>query len=358
MKPAPAAPPPVRRQRNFQNAGERAFAYAKACGIIGRSFVGKRISALGKPNTLAELDRLVFPETQRELTERELLLDLENRILRRTVEHILAHINSYVNPPLLLVRQLRSSEYADLKTCLHHIASGKPAPSSLSDLGRFRTVRFEVYPDLKAMLDGTEFEFILTQDLGEIQSALYDFTRLDTELDLRYYTLLLDSLRSLSDQDRFFAQKILADEISLRNCVWALRLRSYFHKTPKETVDYLMELKMPGSRISLAAEARKLLDFPLDSRSSWKRWRWEKLLNPAEAGESWTIDPRYFQNAASQYVYHLSWRYFRRMPFSVSSGFCYIKLKQFEEDLLTSVAEGLGLGMGGNDVFKLLEVPA
>jgi hypothetical protein len=46
------------------------------------------------------------------------------------------------------------------------------------------------------------------------------------------------------------------------------------------------------------------------------------------------------------------------MPFSVNAEFCYIKLKQFEEDLLTSVAEGLGLGMGGNDVFNLLEVSA
>ena len=35
---------------------------------------------------------------------------------------------------------------------------------------------------------------------------------------------------------------------------------------------------------------------------------------------------------------------------------CFIKLKQFEEDLLTSVAEGLGLGMSGRDVFSLLEV--
>jgi vacuolar-type H+-ATPase subunit C/Vma6 len=46
------------------------------------------------------------------------------------------------------------------------------------------------------------------------------------------------------------------------------------------------------------------------------------------------------------------------MPFSINSIFCYIKLKQFEEDLLTSITEGLGLGMAGKDVFNLLEVPA
>jgi hypothetical protein len=41
----------------------------------------------------------------------------------------------------------------------------------------------------------------------------------------------------------------------------------------------------------------------------------------------------------------------------VSSIYCFINLKHFEEDLLTSTAEGMGLGMTGADIFKLLEVP-
>ena len=64
---------------------------------------------------------------------------------------------------------------------------------------------------------------------------------------------------------------------------------------------------------------------------------------------------RYFQNAASEYLYGLGMHYFHQMPLAVSTVFCYIKLKQFEEDLLTSVAEGLGLGMAGGEVFDLLE---
>jgi hypothetical protein len=308
---------------------------------------------LGNLNTLAEFDRLVFPEASRELPGQELLLDLEGRILRRTVRHVLSVIDSYSRPPELLVRQLRSCEYADLKTCLHHISAGRSLPSGLSDIGHFRTVRFEAYPDLGAMLGGTEFDFILAQDTGAIASAKFDFTPLETELDQRYYSLLIRSARCLSASDRLFAEAILAEEISLRNCVWALRLRTYFNKTQEETEHYLMGIKM---KTSLSAEARQMLNFPLDTRSAWKGWRWERLLNPKQEGEDWSADPRYFQNAASRHIYRLSRRCFNRMPFSVSSIFCYIKLKQFEEDLLTSVAEGLGLGMGSNDVIQLLEV--
>jgi vacuolar-type H+-ATPase subunit C/Vma6 len=227
------------------------------------------------------------------------------------------------------------------------------------------------------MVGGTEFEFILSKDL---KAADFDLTSLEAELDLQYYTLLIKSLQYLPAEDSLLARLILAEEISLRNCVWALRLRTYFEKTPQETEKYLMNLEIPkcpqaeipgdiqprftsqirtaSGKISLSQEADESLYFPLDNRSAWKGWRWESLLNPEEGGENWSVNPRFFQNAASRYIYRLSLRCFRSRPFSVNAEFCYIKLKQFEEDLLTSVAEGLGLGMGGNDVFNLLEVSA
>ncbi|MCL2128004.1 MAG: V-type ATPase subunit, partial [Treponema sp.] len=112
-----------------------------------------------------------------------------------------------------------------------------------------------------------------------------------------------------------------------------------------------------GREISLAAEALQSLQFPLDSRPAWKNWRWERFLNPQGADEMWAADPRHFQNAASRYIYSLSMRCFRQAPFSISSSYCYIKLKQFEEDLLTSVTEGLALQMTGKDVFDLTGAP-
>jgi len=379
------------RHGEHPDTGERAYSYAKACVIIGKSFIGKRLSALGKLQTIKEFDRLVFPESSRDLPGKELLSDIENRISRRTVRHILSVIKAYSQPPELLVRQLRACEYADVKTCLHYIESDKThsntdeasAPPALSDTGRFGTVSFEKYPDLAAMLTGTEFEFILEKDLTTLRTSEFDRTSLDAELDLRYYTLLAASARRLPSDDRIFTEHIIGEEISLRNCVWAFRLRTYFQRTPRQTAEHLMNLTMqeesreiegipgeigprisyesgvkPTGEISLSAEARESLHLPLDSRSEWKNWRWEKFLNPEKADEeNWMVNPRHFQNAASQYLYHLSLRCFRLMPLTITAIFCFIKLKQFEEDILTSVAEGLGLGMTGADVFDLLEVP-
>jgi vacuolar-type H+-ATPase subunit C/Vma6 len=107
---------------------------------------------------------------------------------------------------------------------------------------------------------------------------------------------------------------------------------------------------------TLAEDAEAALTAALDSRQDWENWSRADFLNPERPGEPWTLDPRYFQNAASQYLYRLAWHHFRRKPFSIDTVSCFIKLKQFEEDLLTSVAEGLGLGLSARDVFAMLEV--
>jgi vacuolar-type H+-ATPase subunit C/Vma6 len=177
---------------------------------------------------------------------------------------------------------------------------------------------------------------------------------LQTELDRHYYSRLWESLRALSKNDRGAAEKILGEEIALRNCAWALRLRVYYGKSPEEGAAFLADIPL-NSGISAAAEAKAALKLPLETRSAWKGWSRESFLNPEKPGDQWKADPRFFQNAASQYLYRLTLRFFRRRPFSVDTAFCFIKLKEFEEDLLISAAEGLGMGMSGGDIFALLE---
>jgi len=335
------------------------YAYAKASWFIGKSFLGKKISSLAGLHTLGELDRLIFPDHYRDLPGKELLTDLEHRITNRNVRQILKVVNSYPQPPKLLVRMLKSYEYSDLKECIRHIAGGKNDIPHVCDIGRFKSIRFNEYPDIEAMLKKTEFEHLLSRELRSIHAGT-DLTAIEAKLDYRFYQGLVESLSQLSEDDRDVAQRLLADEISLRNCVWALRLRVYYQKSELETAKYLMNFIIPVNlsqkRAHLAAEAKASLELPLDVRQNWLGWRWERFLNPEEAAVHWTADPRHFQNAASQYIYHLAFHGFHSAPMSVSAIFCFIKLIQFEEDLLTSIAEGLSLGLESSLVFKMLEV--
>ncbi|MDR1971674.1 MAG: V-type ATPase subunit [Treponema sp.] len=370
----------------MSGAGERAYVYAKACGIVGKSLLGRRMPALARVDRLAALDRLIFPQGSRELPERELLPDLERRITGRAVSQILSIVSSFSRPPELLLRLLRTWEYADLKASLNALVSGEPSFPRWTNLGAFGTVRFTAYPDLEAMVKGTEFEFLLDRELNLERGG--DAIKAQTELDKQFYASLWRALKKLPKKDRTVSERILGEEISLRNCIWALRLRTYYGMTVDEVSERLMDIypfragkpKVPGKAPgygkgsghgkvrrtagrrapaaddSLAADARISLGFALDSRPAWTGWRREQFLNPELPGRPWTADPRYFQNSVGEYLYKLALHSFRRRPFSIDTAFCFIRLKQYEEDLLTSVAEGLGLGMSSQDVFALLEV--
>jgi vacuolar-type H+-ATPase subunit C/Vma6 len=344
-------------------AGERSYVYAKACGIIGKSFVGRRIAALHPVSRLSELDRLIFGSGARELPERELLPDLEKRLIRRSTAQIISIVDSFKNPPELLSMLLKVYEYSDLKTALALIAEGRSdAPQGESTaLGRFGTVRFDSWPNVSAMLGGTEFEFLLDRN-GELKKE-FDGVSLETALDRHYYERLWKSILALGKGDRRAAETITAEEIALRNCAWMLRLRTYYGMKAGEVRRHLITVQ---ERPDLDKDALEALEYPLDSRAEWERWNRVSFLNSetspsrrvfqSEGGAGiWHADPRYFQNTASEYLYKLALRDFRRKPSSIDTSFCFIKLKQFEEDLLTSDAEGLGMGMSSRDVFGMLE---
>jgi len=342
--------------------GERAYAYAKACGIIGRSFIGQRISSLENVNNLSELDRTIFPDAPQNLPEKELMVSLEDRIIDRAVNSIITIVECFSDPPEFLTLLVRSYEYEDLKNALFALQMKEKTAPAHTDIGRFQTVRFSAWPDIEAMIKGTDFEFLLEDKENLSKEA--GIISLQAALDGHYYSALWKSLLSLPGKDRNASKKILSEEISLKNSIWALRLRSYYQMSKEEVKHHLIDIPVkdkdpyqskPRLR-SLADEALHSLEFSLDIFAEWSSWRWKRFLNPEPEGEPWQADPRYFQNAASRYLFRLARRFFHLHPSSLDFIFCFIKLKQFEEDYLTSGVEGLGMGMSGRDIVSMLGV--
>jgi len=337
------------------DSGERAYAYAKACGIIGKSFVGKRVRGLEKASRLSELDRMVFPVSAKSLPEKELLRDLEKRIIGREVNSIISIVECFSKPPEFFTLLIRSYEYTDLLSAINASREKEKNAPAHVDLGRFQTVRFNFWPDIPKMIEGTAFEFLLDklEKAGSDKAGI----SLQSLLDQHYYNALWNALLSLPAGDRQAARKILSDEISLKNSSWALRLRTFYQMPADEIKPHLVDVLAKGNnQRSLAKEALACLDYQLDNYSDWSSWRWKEFLNPPFETRHWQADPRFFQNAASRYLYNLARHHFRLNPSSLDTVFCFIKLKQFEEDVLTSSAEGLGIGMTVRDTISMLGV--
>ncbi|MCL1815441.1 MAG: V-type ATPase subunit [Treponema sp.] len=338
-------------------ASERAYAYAKACGIIGKSFVGRRIAALHPIRRLSELDRLVFGSEAKDLPERELLFDMEQRLSHRSVTALFSILNSYKKAPELLKMLIRVYEYSDLEKVLALlIQKEKMAKPACTPLGSYGTVNFDAWPDAKAMLEGTEFEFLIekffNQNISADDEHNEDNINLETILDRHYYIKLWESLKELKKSDREAAERIISEEIALHNCTWVLRLRSYYFLEAEEVKQHLVII---DEHPNLCRDALAALEFSLNTAGDWKKWRRVKFLNPPSHDGSWIADARYFQAAAAEYLYRLALRDFRIRPASMDAIYCFFKLKHFEEDLLISNTERLGMGMPSKSVLGVME---
>jgi len=363
--------------------GERSYTYAKASGIISKSFVGKRIRGLESASRLSELDRLIFSASAKNLPEKELLRDLEKRIINREVNSIISIVKCFSHPPEFFTLLIRSYEYADLLSAVSAFRDKERNAPPHVDLGRFQTVRFEAWPDIPKMIEGTEFTFLLEMlnkmDKDNASVSEKQGFSLQSAFDQHYYIALWKALFSLRENDRQVAERLLSDEISLKNASWALRLRTFYQMSDKEVREHLVDIPEekhgPQARYlriwrhekdwekkprepsaSLVHEAVTSLDYQLDNYADWSSWRWHAFLNPPVEGRHWQADPRFFQNAASRYLYNLARHNFRFNPSSLDTVFCFIKLKQFEEDVLTSSAEGLGIGMSVKETLSMLGV--
>jgi vacuolar-type H+-ATPase subunit C/Vma6 len=324
----------------------RAFAYAKATGIIARSFVESRLSRLKAVSSLRDLSALVL---ERELPGEAGTGGLERAIAEKTLKEILSALNSFRKAPEVLIRLIKSYEYADLKSALAARDKGEAAPA-YSDLGRFSSIRFSAYPDPRRMLHGTEYAFLLE---GSARNKTADENARSVLLDRHYWTALLDAARRLPRAELPRFRHILTEEIALMNCSWALRLRSYYGLDSETVRAALIGGRLEKAGPPLDRDALSSLERPLDHREDWHDWRRSAFLNPETPGVYWKCDPRHFQNAASVYLYHLARRAFRRHPFSLDTAACFIRLKQFEEQMLCSAAEGLKLSLSLDSVFEM-----
>jgi vacuolar-type H+-ATPase subunit C/Vma6 len=350
------------------SVAERAYTYAKSRGIIGKSFIEKRTGKLSTVTSLNELEQLIFSNIPPESPASGSIDAIEIKIMKRSSKAILSVLGAFRKTPEILVLLARSYEYADLKRFIAALNDGRAPAPPWTPLGKFSTVDFSAYPDLGAMLRGSEFEF-----LGDVQSGAggnknkkimkelsgagrngAEINDMNVLLDRLYYKKLLEATAKIPKNDFSGGRHLFFEEISLLNCALAMRLRFYYEMRADDIKMRLIDGKLTRNGRSLSADAMMSLSMKIDHRADWQNWRRRNFLHDEEGGKYWKCDPRRFQTAASIYLYKLALRYFRSRPFSLDTACCFIRLKQFEEQLLTGIAEGTKLGMNVRDVLKTL----
>lgn len=276
----------------MDDSAARAFCYAKASGNLKNSFVGENANKLFEAKSLKELYTLVFGGDIPAVPEVMLAKEIEKKSAER-FENSAKELFGFFE---------------------------KPAPI------------------LSAIFEYYEYE-----NSGEN----------DAEKDREEILNLWKAAGELHSTDRQNLERLFRTVISLRNIIWAMRLKVYYQFSKEEVAEHLIYAdKKSGEKDILAREAWEILDKDVSSYDDWRKWKYAGALNPHEEGVVWELDPSYVERSVKLYLNNFYQRSFHKDPMSITSFVAWFRIKQTELDYIRTAAEGLRLSVSSDEAKK------
>lgn len=278
---------------NLDRSAAASFVYARASGLLSKSFVGENAARLFAVRSLRELYTLLFSDEVPAVPEVMLSKEIEVRAEREFIAQYKSLLGEFESPSPILSEILSFYEY-------------------------------------------------------EISG------RSDSESDRERIMALWNAVSSLKGGDREHLERLYKMEISFKNILWALRLKVYYHFSEDEVLEQLVYSGGKKQRDDvLAREAVAVAGRDISSFDDWKNWKYARFLNPHEEGVIWEIDPCWIERALKNHLANTYRRFFHKDPMSVTSLVAWFRIKQYELDCIRSVAEGLRLGVESEKVMEV-----
>ncbi len=332
--------------RGMDRSGEAAYIYAKASGMLAKSFVGERMSRVLEVRSLAELWSLLFKTEVPAVPEFFLAQKIEQTAEKKFLDDYIKLLRSYSHPPQVLIWLLRFYDIDNLKDIAAALCLEKQDMPYLADIGSYSFLHYNRWPDIAAITRGTPVAWYNAVPDIHSQHAM------DLRLDREYTQELWRSVEALAAADRETVEPLLKEEIVINNILWALRLRIYYGMDDDAIKARLVNAAV-GEVNDLASPALAVLKRPVDSFAAWEDWKYADLLNPHEEGAVWKIDPRWVELSAKVMLQKKAAAVFHKDPFSVSVLVSWFKLKQYELNCIRTVAEGLRLNVGASQMAEV-----
>jgi hypothetical protein len=314
---------------------EGAYAYARVCGSLARSYLGERAASLAMSPRVGEAWRGIFGEPPPALPEGQLADAAERELRARAVRALRDIAGRLVDEEPFFAVLVRSWEIAYLKLVLSSAAghSPKEAPPP-GDPCLIPSFDQAGYPDLDRMFRRSPYRWI-------IETGLSDMSSIKNRLDKQYYFELWQSLGSVPPKRRGTLRDLVRVESELANLVWGLRLKKYYSMDARDIEGLLIELPGIDARgVALDAVGRRL-----DARADWSGCKWESLLPDlrSSAFGDWNLDIRSLESEAHRYLYR---RLFRRLHMEMDTYvplYAYYRIKEFETRAIHGIIEGIKL---------------
>lgn len=324
----------------MDKASASSYVYAKASGMLARSFAGPRAAALFEVKKLSELWTLVFGDDVPVVPEEMLAEKIERKAELTFVSDFTNLLECYSKPEPVSLALLQSYDYSNLKDISHALQNGEKELPSIVDIGSFSMLNYSEWPSLAKITEKTPLSWYNEVPTREQQK---DF---DLRLDTQYMLSLWNAVGKVPAAERKSVAELIREKLVLQNCIWALRLKVYYNMSNEDIIKNLVFLdEKNGSQDLLAGEAVSILDFAIDTYDDWSSWKYSYLLNPHTEGEVWQIDPRWLEQSVVLDINKKAMKHFHRNPFTADVLVSWFMIKQYELNCIRTAAEGLRLSV-------------
>lgn len=335
----------------MDRSGASAFVYAKASGMLAKSFIGQRTAKLFEARKLSDLWALLFDEDVPLVPEFMLARQIEEKAEKDFISDFSRLLSCYKKPDAVLIKLLSLYDYTNLKLLSASLYKNAKEIPVITDIGVYSELNYSAWPDLQKITMDSSMSWY--NDVPEI-SQQKDW---DHKLDVQYVRQLWNAVQKLPRNERRPVEKLIKEDLVLQNIIWALRLRVYYSMDDQEIKSYLAGISdNPEVSDLLAGPAINILDKAVDSYSDWENWEFKRLLNHHEPDSVWVLDPRWVQQSANIVIAKNALKAFHKYPFTAMVLVTWFKLKQNEVNNIRTAAEALRLNINENEVKEFTGV--
>ncbi len=323
------------------------YVYAKASGMLAKSFVNKRANLLFSVRSLRELWSLLFKKEVPMISEPLLAQAIEKEACSSFISQYTSLLKNYDNPSPILPLLLQSFDYENLKEVSNALNHGQKEVPGIQPIEHYNILKYSAWPDIKEMTKNTPLSWYTSL------SPLEEQAQNDSKIDFTYLEQVWSAVNAIKTSCRQDVISLIREKIQFETVLWALRLRIYYNMTEDEIIPKLFK---SATASDLLSPAKKTFSLELDNYSAWQKWKFSSYLNPYEEGAFWSLDPVWLSNSYKKHYVNRARHLFHKHPFTECPLFCFFIIKRNELELIRTAAESLRLNVGSAQAMKMAGV--
>lgn len=331
----------------MDKSGASAYVYAKACGILARSFTGERAAKLFSVHSLSELWALIFKTEVPSVPEMLLAKRIEQAASEKFISDYKNLLSMYDNPDDVLIMLLQYFDYSNLKSLGAAAAMKQKERPFLRDITPYNILNYKAWPSIQKMTERTKLSWY------NKEPTVFEQQLLDTRIDKQFVEDLWRATEKLPASSRKPVEDLILKKYSVRNMIWVLRLR-VFYKMQKDEIAQRLAFINPQDKKNdvLAKDAFEILDKNIERYEDWANWKYARFLNPHEEGSIWCVDPAWVEESAQKELISTATHKFHRYPFTATVLLCWFYIKLSELDYIRAATEALRLNVDADSAME------